>query len=79
MSAEVVWSDVAIGNVSVGDLVRVKEDAYKGLVGDMHNGRYCEVLEISSGDVIVKSIDGISPQLTKTHHSPHVLEKIDLS
>jgi hypothetical protein len=41
----------------------------------MHNGRVCEVLLVQGGDVVVKSIDGKLPVLSKTYHSPIVLEK----
>lgn len=75
MSSEVVWEDVTTGSVSIGDTVRVKANSYKNLVGDMHNGRICEVIGICSGDVVVKSIDGMLPLLTKTYHAPYVLEK----
>jgi len=75
MPAEVRWQDVSIEKLRIGDHVRVKLDAYSGEVGDIHNGRYCAVLGLGNGDVIVKSIDGILPKLEKTHHSPYVLER----
>jgi dimeric dUTPase (all-alpha-NTP-PPase superfamily) len=71
--------DVTAGSISVGDVVRVKMDSYRGVVGDIHNGRYCEVLDVRGGDVIVCSIDDVMPVLAETHHSPHVLEKMDIS
>jgi hypothetical protein len=79
MSAQVAWTDVTASSVSVGDVVRVKMHSYTGVVGDIHNGRYCEVLDVRGGDVIVCSIDDVMPVLAETHHSPHVLEKMAIS
>ena len=75
MSSEVTWSDVSLKDTNVGDIVRVKLNAYRGVVGEIHNGRFCEVLAVGGGDVIVRSIDGILPELSETHHSPYSLEK----
>lgn len=69
------WIDVTSSNAKIGDFVRVKENAYGKVVGKIHNDRYCVVTEIRDGDVIVRSVDGMTPELTATHHSPHVLEK----
>jgi signal peptidase I len=63
--------------INPGDVVIVNSDAYSGDVGEMHNGRVCKVLETRDGDVIVMSIDERKPQLWWTHHSPHVLKKVD--
>jgi hypothetical protein len=69
------WISVHVRNVRPGDVVRVRENAYSGSTGEMHNGRVCEVLLVQGGDVVVKSIDGKLPVLSKTYHSPIVLEK----
>ncbi len=59
----------------VGDIVRVKDDAYSEKeVSRIHNGRICQVIEISGGDVVVRSIDKLEPVLERTYHSPYVLE-----
>lgn len=70
------WQDSHITEMSVGDVVRVKDDAYKTDIGVVHNGRICEILEIHYGDVIVRSIDDRAPVLLRTHHSPDVLQKV---
>ncbi len=69
------WISVHVRNIKPGDIVRVRENAYKGSTGAIHNGRMCEVLKIKNGDVVVKSIDGKLPQLTETYHPPTALEK----
>ena len=60
----------------VGDIVKIKDDAYSGAVGRIHNGRICEVVEVRHGDVIVRSIDDKDPMLTQTRNSPYILEKV---
>lgn len=70
-----LWISVHVRNVLPGDIVRVRENAYSGNTGAMHNGRICEVLLVRGGDVVVKSVDGKQPALEKTYHSPAVLEK----
>jgi hypothetical protein len=71
-----LWVQVHTGNIKVGDVVRVKNNAYSGSTGSIHNGRLCEVVEICNGDVIVKSIDNALPELTATHHPSYNLEKL---
>ena len=79
MSAQVAWTDVTANNIAVGDVVRVKLHSYSGVVGSIHNGRYCEVLDVRDGDIIVCSIDDVTPVLSETHHSPYALEKMAIS
>ncbi len=69
------WVQVHAQNTKVGDIVRVKDDAFSHSLGLSHNGRICEVIEIRSGDFIVKSIDDQKPVLKKTYYSPSILEK----
>lgn len=69
------WIPAQPGQIVVTDKVRVKADAFLGKVGTMHNGRVCRVVGVRYGDVVVKSIDGKSPDLEGTHYSPHELEK----
>lgn len=73
------WVSVHARNVGPGDVIRVRLDAYRGSLGDIHNGRICQVLDVRDGDVVVKSIDGKLPILTATHHSPTSLEKEELN
>lgn len=69
------WIQAHATNTKVGDVVRVKENAFTSELGDTHNGRICEVLEIRGGDFIVKSIDDETPRLSRTYYSPNILEK----
>ena len=69
------WIPVQARNVKPGDIVRVREKAYDGRLGQIHNGRICEVLQVKSGDVIVKSIDEKNPPLSATYYPPTALEK----
>jgi len=71
-----MWTQANTANVKQGDVVRVKNDAYMGSTGDIHNGRLCEVIGVVGGDIVVKSIDELKPQLTKTYHPPYNLEKM---
>lgn len=70
------WEDSHIAEMQIGDIVKVKDNAYKKDIGKMHNGRICEIIEISYGDVVVRSIDDRLPVLGRTHHSPNVLQKV---
>jgi len=69
------WIAAHPTNTKIGDIVRVKEDAFNTDLGEAHNGRVCEVIEIKSGDFVVKSIDDRDPLLKKTYYSPNILEK----
>jgi len=69
------WAATGPGQISVGDEVRIKLDAFTGSTGVVHNGRIARVVAIRYGDVIVNSVDGMTPVLEGTHFSPHVLEK----
>ena len=70
-----VWVDAQPGFIIVGDEVRVKNDAYDGTTGAMHNGRRGKVVGVRYGDIIFKSTDGKMPDLDGTHYSPHQLQK----
>lgn len=69
------WIAAHATNTQVGDVIRVKKDAFANKTGESHNGRICEVLEIKGGDFIVKSIDDKKPILKRTFYSPNILEK----
>lgn len=72
---EETWVDARPGFISVGDVVRVKHNAYAGKAGITHNGRRGKVVAIRYGDIIFRSTDDITPFLDGTHHSPYKLEK----
>lgn len=69
------WIDLQPGNIIVGDIVRVKKDAFDEKLGAIHNGRKGKVIAVRYGDVIVNSTDGKSPELKGVHYSPYKLEK----
>lgn len=69
------WIDLQPGNITVGDTVRVKTDAFTEKLGAVHNGRKGKVIAVRYGDVIVNSTDGKTPELKGVHYSPYKLEK----
>jgi hypothetical protein len=70
-----VWGPAQPGFISVGDEVRVMNDAFTNELGRLHNGRRGRVVAIRHGDVIINSTDGVVPKLESTHYSPYKLEK----
>ena len=70
-----IWSDLQPGQITVGDVVRVKADAFDGNLGAMHNGRRGKVVAVRYGDVIFRSTDDRDPVLDGVHYSPYKLEK----
>lgn len=72
---EETWVEARPGFITVGDVVRVKIDAFKDDTGRIHNGRRGKVVAVRYGDVIFKSTDDKSPMLEGVHYSPYVLEK----
>jgi hypothetical protein len=70
-----IWIPVQPGQVTVGDVVRVKADAYSDKLGPIHNGRRGAIVAVRYGDIIVNSTDGKSPELKGVHYSPYKLEK----
>jgi hypothetical protein len=69
------WSDLQPGNITVGDIVRVKQDAFMEKLGTIHNGRHGVVVGVRYGDVIFNDTDSKSPPLKGVHYSPYKLEK----
>lgn len=69
------WIDAQPGAIKVADEVRVKDNAYDGSTGAMHNGRRGRVVAVRYGDIIFKSTDNKEPLLDGTHYSPHQLQK----
>lgn len=70
-----IWMDAQPGQITVGDVVRVKADAFEDKLGTLHNGRRGKVVAIRYGDVIFKDTDGKQPPLDGVHYSPYKLEK----
>ena len=73
--AQEKWIDAQPGAILVGDEVRVKDDAYDGSTGAIHNGRRGRVVAVRYGDIIFKSNDGKEPLLGGTHYAPYQLQK----
>lgn len=69
------WKPLQPGQITIGDIVRVKSDAFGGDVGPLHNDRRGTVVAVRYGDVIVNSIDNKKPELKGVHYSPYKLEK----
>lgn len=69
------WVDVQPGDIKVGEVVRVKVDAFTDKLGTIHNGRRGTVVGVRYGDVIVNDTDGKTPPLKGVHYSPYKLEK----
>jgi hypothetical protein len=69
------WIDLQPGQITVGDVVRVKADAFSDNLGTIHNGRRGKVVAVRYGDVIFKADDGKNPPLEGIHYSPYKLEK----
>ncbi len=70
-----IWIPLQPGQITVGDVVRVKADAFTDKLGPMHNGRRGTVVAVRYGDVIFNDTDGKSPELRGVHYSPYKLEK----
>jgi hypothetical protein len=69
------WIALQPGQIVVGDIVRVRADAFTDKLGPLHNGRRGTVAAIRYGDVIFNDTDGKKPELKGVHYSPYKLEK----
>lgn len=70
-----IWIPLQPGQIVVGDVVRVKADAFTDKLGPIHNGRRGSVVAVRYGDVIFNDTDGKKPELKGVHYSPYKLEK----
>jgi hypothetical protein len=70
-----MWIALQPGQIVVGDIVRVRADAFTDKLGPLHNGRRGTVAAIRYGDVIFNDTDGKKPELKGVHYSPYKLEK----
>ena len=75
ISPEELWVDAMRGQIVVGDIVRVKHDAYTGDLAYLHNGRRGIIVAVRSGDMIFNSTDDFEPKLESVHYRPEVLQK----
>jgi hypothetical protein len=74
-STSEVWVPGAPGQMKVGDVVRIKHDAFNGPSGAGLNGRVGSITAIRSGDIIFNSTDGQSPKIDGAHYRPQQLDK----
>jgi hypothetical protein len=70
------WVPAQPGQIIVTDIVRIKSSAFAGELGIVHNGRVGRVVGVRYGDIIVKTVDGKTPELSGAHYSPHMLDKL---
>lgn len=70
-----VWEDAVNLTISIGDVLRVKNNAYTTDAGKLHNGRLVKVTNIKDGDVYVTTIDYKLPHVTSARHPMYKLEK----
>lgn len=69
------WAAVQIGaQIAVGDIVRVRADAFIAQAGRKHNGRIGKVVAKRAGDIIVDSTDDVEPKLVGVHYPANKLE-----
>lgn len=67
----VEWQQARNGALRVGDVVKVKPDAYAGAAGAYHNGRICRIVAMRYGDIIVR--DDSDPSYAGQHHQAAAL------
>lgn len=72
-----VWLPARPGAIRVGDEVMVREDAFQSDARHIHNGRRGRVVAVRYGDIIVNSTDGVEPEISGAHYSPHHLLKLE--
>lgn len=73
-TATYVWRPITVRGVHVGDTVRVKDDAYEGHVGRLHNGQVGTVSALRNG-VVVRYTNVAGPSTTMgVRHPPDKLE-----
>jgi hypothetical protein len=69
-----VWVPAMAGQISVGQQVRVKSNAFQGNQGIKLNGRRGTIVAIRTGRIVVKSTDGIAPELDGEHFRAEQLD-----
>jgi hypothetical protein len=70
-----VYVQAERGALKVRDIVRVKNDAFAGELGMIHNGRPGVIVAIRSGDIIVDLTDLENPPVKSAHYQPENLLK----
>ena len=70
-----MWLPGAPGQMKVGDVVRIRHDAFNGPAGAGLNGRVGIIAAIRSGDIIFNSTDGQSPKIEGAHYRPQQLDQ----
>lgn len=70
------WIDCQAGQIRVSEIVRVKDDAFLGSEGTIHNGRICRVVGVRYGDIVCNSTDNKLPKISGAHYRPTQLRKL---
>jgi hypothetical protein len=70
-----LWVQAQPGQLNVGDIVRIRYDAFDGAKGAGINGRSGIIAAIRSGDIIFNATDQKSPAIEGAHYRPADLEK----
>ena len=70
-----LWVQAQPGQLNVGDIIRVRHDAFDGVKGAGINGRSGIIAAIRSGDIIFNATDQKSPAIEGMHFRPADLEK----
>lgn len=73
--SEEVWIEAVRGFLHVGDIVRVRHNAFDGETGKYHNGRIGKVTTVRSGDAIFRSTDERTPFIDGAHYPIDKLER----
>lgn len=69
------WVPAEAGfTLATGQIVRISPTAFKGHLGQMHNGRIVRVVARRWGDIIVDSVDGKQPELRGAHYAPNMIQ-----
>jgi hypothetical protein len=64
-----VWVDARAGDLVIRDIVRVKRDAFTGVLGTVHNGRVGVIVGVRYGDIVVRSTKSPSSTVRGTPRS----------
>ena len=70
-----VWVQAQAGQIKVGDVVRIRNNAFSDERAALYNGRAGRVVAVRSGDIIFKSTDDEKRVIDGAHFAPAALEK----
>lgn len=70
-----IWVQAQAGQIKVGDVVRIRNNAFSDDRSSLYNGRVGRIVAVRSGDIIFKSSDDEKRPIDGMHFSPAELEK----